>query len=93
MIYIINIVAPTKDSDLLYSEVAINTWPIVWLTEDDDISALWGDPEFKEAMTKIVRSKKVYENAIIYYRNFDDDLNFVKEDKFKLKEKINIELK
>ena len=93
MIYVLNIVTPTKESDTLYNEVAINTFPIVWTTDSQDIEELFEDDEFKTAMQKIVKSKKVYENAIIYYRSFDDEMILVKGDKFKLKDKINIELK
>ena len=92
MIYVLNIVTATKESDALYNEVAVNTFPIVWTTDSQDIEELFADEEFKTAMEKIIKSKKVYENAIIYYRSFDDEMILVKSDKFRFKDKINIEI-
>lgn len=91
--YVINIVTPTRAGDTLYNEVAINTFPIVWMTDSEDISELWGDSDFISSMERLVKSQKVYENAVIYYRCFTDEQEYVREDKFKLKEKINLELK
>lgn len=91
--YVINIVTPTRAGDTLYNEVAINTFPIVWMTDSEDISELWSDNDFILAMERIVKSHKVYENAVVYYRCFTDEQEYVREDKFKLKEKINLELK
>ena len=93
MMYVINIVTPTKEGDSSYHKVAINTFPIVWFTEGDDFSILLNDPDFNQAMTNLVRSKKVYDNAIVYYRSFNDYGTLIKEDRFKLKDQIKIELK
>lgn len=93
MMYVINIVTPTRAGDTLYNEVAINTFPIVWMADSEDISELWSDSDFILAMERLVKSQKVYENAVIYYRCFTDEQEYVREDKFKLKEKINLELK
>lgn len=88
-----NIVVPSKAGDFIHNEVAINTFPIVWVTEADTFSTLLEDNEFKTALTNLVRSKNVYDDAIIYYRSFDDDSSLVEEDHFKLKDKIKLELK
>lgn len=91
MIYVINIVSPTKDSDLIYSQVSLNSWPIVWYTENDSVDTLYGDEIFVSSLKNIIKTQKVYNKVEVYYRQFDDELSLVEENKFKLSDKIKIE--
>jgi len=93
MMYVMNIVSPTKDSDLLYSQVALNTYPIVWYTDEAEITELYESEDLISALKNIVKTEKVYDKAEVYYRQFDDDMELVKQDKFKLKDHIKIEFK
>jgi len=86
MIYILNIVSPTKGNDTLYKHVSVNTWPIVWVS--DSIAGLWENEDLKKTLKEIIRSKRVQDNAIVYCRIFDDNIELIKNETFKLSEKI-----
>ena len=90
MIYVLNIVSPTKNSDTLYDEVSINLFPIVWVSSNN-IDSLLNDALFLKKIKEIVKSKKVYENAKIFYRKFDNSMNLEEQNSFLLKEKIELE--
>lgn len=91
MMYVLNIVSPTKDSDTLYNEVAVNVFPIVWITSSNELDSLLKDKIFISKIKEIIKSKKIYENAKIYYRRFDDSMNLIDQDSFLLNEKIELE--
>lgn len=90
MIYVLNIVSPTKNSDTLYDEVAINLFPIVWVSSNE-LDSLLKDELFINKIKEIVKSKKIYENAKIFYRRFDDSMDLKEQNSFLLKEKIELE--
>ena len=91
MMYVLNIVSPTKDSDTLYNEVAVNVFPIVWITSSNELDSLLKDKIFISKIKEIIKSKKIYENAKIYYRRFYDSINLIDQDSFLLNEKIELE--
>lgn len=91
MIYVINIISPTKEGE--YQEVALNKFPIIWYTDQEEIKDLCDEENFINAVKNNIKTKKIYDNASIYYRKFTDDIDLLEEDNFNVKDKIKLEYK
>ena len=90
MIFVFNIVSPTKDSEILWQQVALNTFPMVWFTDSEDISDLYSNEDLINALKEIVKTNNIYTKAEVHYRQFNDDMEMIKKDKFKLSDNIEI---
>lgn len=86
--YVLNVITPTKDGDL-YDEVALNSKPIIWSEELDE---LYQSEEFKIAIKDIIKKKSVYDRATISWRCLNDDFELVSEGEDKVSEKIKLDL-
>lgn len=75
MIYVINILTPTRQGDA-YDLVAINKFPIIYKTSRKPDDFLY-DKCMIEQMEKVILNKTTRDHAILYIRSINEDMSFV----------------
>lgn len=75
MIYVINILTPTRQGDA-YDLVAINKFPIIYKTNRLPNDFLY-DKCMIEQMEKVILNKTTRDHAILYIRSINEDMSFI----------------
>jgi len=74
MIYVMNILTPTRQGDA-YDLVAINKFPIIYKTSRKPDDFLY-DKCMIEQMEKVILNKTTRDHAILYIRSINEDMSF-----------------